>query len=296
VIIHIPVSRVVCLSTTHCAFINLLGKSSSIKGMSGIDYVYNDDIRYLIQKEEIIEIGSENQIDYERIIALNPDVVFAYGIDNSSIASYQKLSEIGIPVVFVGDFLESHPLGRTEWLKFFSCFYNQLDFANEYFDSVSTNYENISKEIKSMNLEKPNVLVSLPWKGTWWIPGGKSFFAQLINDAGGSYILKNDTSSESVPMTIEEIFNLSKGIKIWLNPNSYNQKRQILEADSRLKDFSPYLNARIFNNNKRTSNYGGNDFWESGIIHPDIILQDLRKIFNPEQTPEYNLFYYKELQ
>jgi iron complex transport system substrate-binding protein len=56
------------------------------------------------------------------------------------------------------------------------------------------------------------------------------------------------------------------------------------------------LNARIFNNNKRTSNYGGNDFWESGIIHPDIILQDLRKIFNPEQTPEYNLFYYKELQ
>ena len=295
IIIHIPVMNVVCLSSTHSAFISQLGKTQSIKGVSGTDYLYNDEIRTLIKNNKITDIGYDNQVNIEKIISLNPDVVFAFGIDNSNMASYQKLTEIGIPIVFVGDFLETNPLGRTEWIKFFACFYDNLDYATEYFDSVEGNYNLIKESISKNEQEKEKILVNLPWKGTWWIPGGNSYFANFIKDAGGTYFLSDNSSQESIPLSIEEVYADAADCKIWLNTNSAENKRQIIKIDSRLADFKP-INHRIFNNNKRINKYGGNDFYESGILHPDIILKDLNFIIKNKKDSDHELYYYKEIK
>ncbi len=295
IIINIPVSKVVCLSTTHCAFISQLDKINTIKGISSPEYIYNDNIRNMILNNEITDIGFENQINYEKIISLNPDVVFAFGVDNAGFASFQKLIDIGIPVVFIEDFTESTPLGRTEWIKFFACFYDKLDYATEYFDSVESNYNNIVNDIEKANLRKPEVLVSLPWKGTWWVPGGNSYFANFVKDAGAKYVFDNNNNTESVPLNIEEVFTQAQTAEFWLHPNDAMDKRSILSVDSRIKDFTPYNKAEIYNNNLLKNRYGGNDFWESGILHPDIILQDLRQIFYTDSLSTRNLYYYQKL-
>ncbi len=296
VIIHIPVTKVVCLSTTHCAFISKLDRISTIQGISSPEYVYDDKIRDMILNGDITDIGFESQINYEKIISMNPDVVFAFGVDNAGVASFQKLTDIGIPVVFVGDFTEATPLGRTEWLKFFACFYDRLDYATEYFDSVEKNYNTIKEDIAKLNKKKPKVMVSLPWKGTWWVPGGNSFFANFISDAGGEYIFSNNDSDESVSMTIEEVFAQAKDAEFWFHPNNADDKRSIIEVDSRLTDFTPFKQAEIYNNNKRQNPYGGNDFWESGILHPDLILKDLQQIMFPDSLNNADLYYYKKLE
>jgi iron complex transport system substrate-binding protein len=294
-IINIPVSRVVCLSTTHCAFISQLDKISTIKGISGLDYVYNDQLRDLIRRDEISETGYDNQVNLEKIISLNPDVVFAYGIDNNSISMFQKLSEIGIPVVYVGDFVENSPIGRTEWIKFFACFYDNFDYSCEFFDSVDNRYQTIKKTINDKKLTSPEILFNLPWKGTWWVPGNDSYLANFIKDAGGSYLMAQKNNSESVPLTVEEVFANSQNADIWLNPNQIKRKNEILEIESRLSEFKPYKECRIYNNNKRINKYGGNDFYESGIIHPDIILYDLGIIFHKIDSID-NLHYYQEIK
>jgi iron complex transport system substrate-binding protein len=296
VIIHIPVTKVVCLSTTHCAFISKLDRISTIQGISSPEYVYDDKIRDMILNGDITDIGFESQINYEKIISMNPDVVFAFGVDNAGVASFQKLTDIGIPVVFVGDFTEATPLGRTEWIKFFACFYDRLDYATEYFDSVEKNYNTIKEDIAKLNKKKPKVMVSLPWKGTWWVPGGNSFFANFISDAGGEYIFSNNESDESISLTIEEVFAQAKDAEFWFHPNNADNKRSIVEVDSRLTDFAPFKHAEIYNNNKRQNRYGGNDFWESGIIHPDLILKDLQQIMFPESLSNTDLYYYKKLE
>lgn len=293
-IIHIPVSRVICLSTTHCAFISVLERISSIKGISSPEYVYDDGIQKMIANGEIYDVGYDNQINYEKIISLNPDVVFAFGVDNSSAANFQKLSDAGIPVIFVNDFTESTPLGRTEWIKFFGCFYDKLDFANEYFDSVETKYNSIKNNIPDV-ATKPKVLVSLPWKGTWWVPGGNSYFSNFIKDAGADYIFADNDKTESISLSIEEVFSSASSADFWLHPNNADSRKDILSVDNRMNKFIPFENAHIYNNNKRKSRSGGNDFWESGIIHPDIILNDLKSIFYPDSTSKQNLFYYKKL-
>ncbi|MDL2262610.1 ABC transporter substrate-binding protein [Bacteroidales bacterium OttesenSCG-928-I21] len=294
--IKIPIKKAVCLSTTHCAFISVLDKLETIKGISGANSIYNEKIIELILENKIIDVGYDKQLNYEKIISLNPDVIFAFGVDNNSISAYQKLNDIGIPIIYINDFLESKPLGRTEWIKFFACFYDKLDNAVEYFDSIETNYNALLTEKKYNNeLAKPQILVGLPWKGTWWIPGGNSFLANYISDAGGEYIYKNNTKTESVPCTIEEIFLTAKNADIWLHPNAFVEKKQILQLDERLKNFLPYNNCRIFNNNKRISKTGGNDYWESGVVNPDIILKDLQLIFYPNNNITDSLHYYSEL-
>ena len=287
--IKIPIQSAVCFSTTHTAFISQLGEASSITGISGTKYVCDSVVSSMIADGKIYEIGYDKQLDMERIISLKPDVVFAYGIDNESISGFQKLEKIGIPVVIVDDYLEPKPMGRTEWIKFFGCFYDKLEMAENYFDSVENKYN----EIKSLPVENsPKVLVSLPWKGTWWVPGGNSFFANFIKEAGGQYVFDNE-STESLPYSLEQVFWLASDAEVWLNTNEKTKRSQILDVDSRLENLEPYKNARIYNNNKITSEYGGSDFWESGIVHPDVILLDLHKIFTSDDA---DLHYYMRLE
>lgn len=286
--ITIPIRSAVCFSTTYSAFISQLGEMSTISGISGTKYVCDSSVAALIEDGKIAEIGYDRQLDMERIIALKPDVVFAYGVDNEAMSAFQKLEKIGICVVVVDDYTESKPLGRTEWIKFFGCFYDKLEYATHYFDSVENRYLEIKNEEKTAN---PKVLVSLPWKGTWWVPGGDSFFANFVKDAGGRYVFDND-ETESMPYSIEQVFAQASQAEIWLHPNEKTKREQILDVDSRLANFEPYSTARIYNNNKVCSSYGGSDFWESGIVHPDIILRDLHNIFSGNDE---NLHYYLKL-
>lgn len=296
-VINIPVRKIVCLSTTHCAFISTLGEENTIKGIGGTNYVYDFKIRSLINRKEIQDVGYDNQLNLEKILSINPDVVFAFGIDNAGISSFQKLIDVGIPVVFVGDFKEKYPLGRTEWIKLFGCFFNKYQPAVHYFDSVESNYNNKINSIKTkLETQKPRVLVGLPWLGTWWVPGGDSFFAKFIKDAGGDYIFSDNSLTESIPKTIEEIFSQAKNVDIWLNPGSYNSKRSMLDADKRIQDFPAFTNSEIYNNNNRVNNFGGNDFWESGVVQPDRVLNDLILIFSRKENIEDDLYYYKRIE
>lgn len=91
------------------------------------------------------------------------------------------------------------------------------------------------------------------------------------------------------------MFAKAKNISFWLNPNNVNTKTEILSIDNRLEFFEPYKTAKIYNNNLKENQAGGNDFWESGILHPDIILLDLKTIFHQDSTNIHNLYYYKQI-
>jgi iron complex transport system substrate-binding protein len=102
--------------------------------------------------------------------------------------------------------------------------------------------------------------------------------------------------NESIPKTIEEIFSQVKNVDIWLNPGPYNSKHSMLYADKRIQEFPAFSSSKIYNNNKRVNNFGGNDFWESGVVQPDRVLNDLIIIFSQNENIENDLYYYKLLE
>jgi len=292
--IKIPIERAVCMSTSHIAFFEALNETDKICGISGANLVYSKNIIEKLRNGNIQDIGYGDYLNYENLIMLNPDVVFAYGIDRQSLLPFEKLNEAGIPVVLVGDYLENTALGRLEWIKFFACFLDIVDYSEMFFDSVANNY-NILTEQVAKSTATPNVLVGLPWRGTWYVPGGDSFLSNMIDDAGGNYIFNNNHSHESLPYSIEHVFNSAQNIDIWIHLNNCKTKNEILQNDTRFDLFKPLLNSLIYNNNKKLNTQSANDYWESGVVHPDIVLKDLISIFHPDLFINYNTVYYSKI-
>ncbi|MBI9053122.1 MAG: ABC transporter substrate-binding protein [Bacteroidales bacterium] len=295
IVIETPVERVVCLSTTHIAFIDILNETQTVYGVSGKDYINNPKVRDRIEKNEVLDVGFDNSLNYELIAGLNPDLVITYGI-GSQVAGYnQKLNDLGIKTIICAEYLENHPLGKLEWVKFLASFYNKEDQANQYFENIETEYNNLLEVVNS-SIEKPKVLFGLPWKDSWYVPGGQSYLAKMVEDAGGEYIWKENESRESTPYDIESMFVLASKADVWLNTGSVNSKEDILKIDTRFKNFEPFNKSEIFNNNNRINKYGGNDYWETGLVEPQLVLKDMIQIFHPELLSDHKLVYYKHIE
>ncbi len=293
-VIRTPVEKVICLSTTHVAFIDVLNKTESIVGVSGTDYINNKKVRKNIENNLVPDVGYDSNLNYELIACINPDLVITYGVGGEIAGYNQRLKDLGINAVMNAEYLEDHPLGKLEWIKFIAAFYNMESEADLYFDAIEKKYNALLDIVKGVN-KKPKVLIGLPYKDSWYVPGGKSFLAKMVEDAGGEYIWKENDSRESQPFNIESIFIKASEAKIWLNTGSVNNKRDILKIDERFEDFKPYNESLIYNNNLRMNQFGGNDYWETGLVQPNIVLKDMIKIFHPELLKNHQLVYYKQI-
>jgi len=294
-VIQIPVKRVICMSTTHVAMIDALGESDAIVGISGSDYISNPVLSSRLEAGEVKDVGADQTLNYELILSLHPDLIIAYGITAEVNGMVDRLEGLGIPVILNGDYLEVQPLGKTEWIRFLASFFERDIEADSTFRSVASAYEQYKKLIRD-NDQKPSVMTGLPWKDNWYIPGGKSFAAAYIRDAGGNYLWEDLDSREAVPIDLEAIFARAASADLWINCGAARSLAEITETDKRLSRFEPVGTGRVFNNNARISPAGGNDFWESGVMAPHLILADLISIFHPEVLPDHELVYYTMLK
>jgi len=293
-IIKTPVQRIIVFSSTHVGFIAALGKSRGIVGVSGKDFINDSTVRSSLGNKQCLDIGFAPNIDFESILLLRPDVVFLYGLDPSVISLVKRLEESGIKSVLVSEFLETHPLGKAEWIKFFATFFELEQAGDSLFDKVEVNYLDMKNSVASINL-KPAVMVGLPWKDTWYMSGGKSFAARFIEDAGGDYLWKENENTDFIPLDLESVFQKALQADFWINTGSAESKAAVYSVDQRFQHVPAFKNGMLFNNNKRVNVSGGNDFWESGAVRPDLVLSDLIKIFHPGLLSDTALFYYQKL-
>lgn len=293
-IITTPVRSAVIMSTTFIPFFDTLGSISSIKGASSTKFIYNSDLQKRVEAGRVKDIGFDGSINYELLVELDPQVVFLFGVQSGIVQLMNKLQEIGIKAVICADYLEPHPLGRAEWLKFFAPFFQQQQLADSIFAGIAEKYVHLSDSASRFKVQ-PSVMLGLPWKDTWYVAGGNSFAARFIDDAGGKYIFADENHAEAKPYDIESVFAKALQAEIWLNPGIAASREAILEHDSRFNKLRSMQNRQIYNNNKRIGPGGGNDYWESGILYPDLILKDLIRIFHDPEVDNGSLHYYSKI-
>ena len=293
--IRTPVKRAIALSTTHVAMIEQLGSAESIVGLSGTDFIYSSAIRARIESGTVKDVGYGQGLDFETIVRLKPDVLFLYGVEGNVMTTLEKLTVLGIPAVFCGEYLETHPLGKAEWIRFFSLFYDKEEQSEHFFRQIDSAYNALS-DLASGVLPKPVVLNGLPWKDTWYMAGGKSFAAQLMKDAGGDYLWSDHPSAQAVPLDLESVYMRAVNADIWINPGAAGSLTDILLLDERLGDLEVVKKGHVFNNNARSSAAGGNDYWESGTVRPDLVLADLIGVFHPDLLTDHRFVYYRQLK
>ncbi len=135
----------------------------------------------------------------------------------------------------------------------------------------------------------------MPWNGAWHVPGGNSFVASFFKDAGANYLWKDNKEQGSYSKSKEVILDEAFETEFWLNLNSYSTIDAVVAYDDKFKNFAALKNNKLFNNNKRLNVKGGNDYWESGVVNPNIVLKDLIEIFHPEIL-DHELYYYSKLE
>jgi iron complex transport system substrate-binding protein len=294
-VMEVPLKRVICMSTTHIAMMEKLGNLDRIVGISGCQYVISTTVREAIEQKKIRDIGYDSGLNYELATIMQPDAIFVYGTQGDNAASTKKMTELGLPTIYIYEYLENNPLGKTEWLVAMGEFFDQRLKAEEIFTSIANNYNNI-KQIIHDGIKQPKVMLNSPWRDTWFVPGNRSYIVQLLTDAGADYICKGFDSYQSRAISTEQAYVLCQNADFWLCPSEATSIDYLVSTNSRFANIPAVLNNRVFNNNRITTPMGGSDFWESGTINPDLILKDLIHILHPDLLPEHKLYYFHQLK
>ena len=293
--IKTPISKVASMSSIYTSMLIKLGVDKTIIAIDNIDYYTNISIQQAVKQKRILELSKVPNLDIEQTIALNPDLIFTFGMGNPANDIDKKIIQANIPVAVSLDHLEETPLARAEWIKFFACFFNKENLADSLFKITEKNYLEL-KKLTINKTNKPTVLTEIKYSDTWYVPGGKSYVANLLKDAGASYFWENEKQTGSIPLPFEAVYAKAKDCDIWLNLFQINTKKELLSYDERYGLFNAFKANKIYNNNKIQNSKGYSNFWESGIINPDEILADLITIVSPDLSPNHKLLFYKQIE
>ena len=309
-----PLRRLIVMSTSHVGFLSAIGGDQAIVGVSGSEYVCDSSVARRIEEGAVADVGFDASPDYERILALKPDLLLAYSVSPVKSRFLSKVESLGIKTFIVNEHLERHPLARAAYVRLFGALTGNMPAADSVLRVVSENYDRLRDSVRvspkakgarnqgngSGNDNRRRILVNIPYKDQWFIPGQENYLSHLFEDAGGEILGAEAGSSISGQISIERAYALSKEADLWMNVGWCLTENQLLSVNPLFGDFLGNIKANasargfdennvVWNDNKRLNAKGGNDFWESGVVRPDLLLRDLVGIFsgNSTATSEY---------
>jgi len=294
-VIHTPIKTMVVLASSHIGLAEFAGVADRIAGLGNFHYVSSPTVREGIRLGRVKQVGIDGGTNNELVIAMHPSVMITSTNPDAAFGQYKTISDAGIPVVPDAEWLETTPLGRAEWVKLIGALTDKEDEVGKKFDSVARAYQALAA-IGSGATTKPSVVVDMPWKGTWYTPAGESYRAQLLRDAGASYHWSDTKGIGSLALNIEAVIPVALKADYWLDAGSVNSRKDMEAKDPRFAGFHAFQTDSIYNFNKRVNDIGSNDYWESGLVNPQLVLADLIRILHPGLLPADTLYYYKQLK
>jgi iron complex transport system substrate-binding protein len=293
-VVQVPISSIVCTSTTHIPLLDYLGETKSLKGFPTLDYVSSLPMRKRIDAGEVAELGVDKGINLERLAVLKPDLVMGYTM-TGDYGQFRKMEDLGIPVVLNAEYLEKHPLGRAEWIKFMALFFGKDQVADSVFNAIEQEY--LETQITAAGTSpQPTVMSGIVYGDAWFLPGGRNYAARLLEDAGCDYLWAEDSTNGYLRIGFEKIFEKAHDADLWIGTGSYADLKSLRNADERYMQFKPFKTGSVYTNDARHGAKGGSEFLELGYLRPDLILKDLVKIAHPELLPEHQLYFHKKLE
>ena len=291
IIVRVPIASVSCLSTTHIPYLKILGQIDKISGIGNPDLVLDSMLLEQIRKEWTMGITTSGQVDIEKILESNTNILMAYPFDKMALEGIEKFD---IPVVYVGEYLENSVLARAEWIKFFALFFNKEKIANEFFSKIEQEYMAAKSRINSIaDKSNPTVFFGSFYQDVWFAPGGESLIPGLLNDAGAKYLFNEDQSMQNLTLDNEVILDKIPQIKFWgqiIASYSAPVNSDFMAGDQRFLTTAENAGTKFYYVNSKQSDYFG-----QANIEPDILLKDLGNIFYPGLFANHQFVYFHPL-
>jgi len=291
-VLHGEARRIVCMSSTQVAMLDALGAADRVVGVSGFDYITTPSVA--ANRDKVGDVGFDGNVNYELLLGLEPDLVLLYGV-NAASGMESRLRELGIPFAYIGEYLEESPLGKAEWLVAVAELAGEREAGETLFRAIPERYEALREQAAAAAGPQPKVMINTPYGDSWFMASTRSYLARLIADAGGDYIYRRNTSNRSLPIDLEEAYLLTAEADVWLNVGNIPTLRELRTRYPKFADVRCVRQGAVYNCDRRITPAGGNDYWESGVVRPDLVLRDLIRIFHPELVSE-DFYYYRQVE
>jgi iron complex transport system substrate-binding protein len=285
-----PVTSLYSGSTTHLPNLVALDRLDVLTGVASKSLISEKEVLDRVAQPGVVEYAAAGTVDAEAVVAGKPGVVITAGTDDPA---YAVISAAGIPVLANAEWLETDPLGRAEWIKYFAALTGTEAQAAEYFDAVEQRYTALADKVASA--EPVQVVPGQPYQGTWYVPGGQSFNSHLIADAGGTTAWADDPSTGSVSTDLESVLAKAGKAPVWLASTTWTTKAEALAEEPRFAEFAAFQSGSVWNAAKDVTAEGGNNYYELGIARPDLVLGDLVAILHPDLMPGHDFAFYLQL-
>jgi iron complex transport system substrate-binding protein len=297
--IEVPASGLVAMSTTILPHMTELGLLDQLTGLDSFLYVSSPEVRALIDAGELIEVGSGSGVNVELLLEAEPDIVMTFGFDPASDA-HPVLIEAGIFTALNAEWREATPLGRAEWIKYTSLFYNVEAEAEAAYGEIVAAYNDARELAASIPEDQRPLVLWNTFSGfseAWSIPGAETYVGRLIEDAGGVIALGEEAGDSSALLSFEAVYEGALDADVWVtNAFGVVTLDDLLAQDSRYADFGAIETGNIWNNDLDVNENFGNNYFELGVTNPHLILQDLLAIFHPELLPDHEFSFFRQMQ
>lgn len=300
-IVRTPLESNVVFTAPHCQLMYELGCKNAITGVCDKDYINIPDIKERVKLSDgkastsdtdkvIIDCGSSMQPDMERIIALKPEGLLISPFENSG--GYGKLDKLHIPIIETADYMETSPLGRAEWMKFYGLLFKSEERSDSLFSSIEKEYMTLKAEAAKLP-QGLSILTERKMGSVWYVPGGKSTMGILLKDANAKYIFADDTHSGSLAYGPERI--LSKGTQVDVWAFKYFGGKALSKNDL-LAEYEGYKVLKAFNSNSIYQvDTSTQPYFELTSFHPEILLREFIILAHPKATQFGKLRFYQYL-
>jgi iron complex transport system substrate-binding protein len=289
-VIQVPLTRALVYSSVHCGLLQELGALDKVKGVCDLQYMRIPAVLEGCRNGSVTDAGSSMNPDIEKVIDMHPDAILLSPYQNSG--GYGRIEKLNVPILECADYMETSALGRAEWVRFYGLLFGKEQEADSLFAEVERKYLSLRNRVKDIS-PKPIVITELKTGGTWYVPGGNSTMAKVYADAGARYIFSDIPQSGSASLAFEAVFDRGQHADFWLI--KYNQQTDKTYRELK-NDYAPYANFDAFRNRRV---YGCNtsriSFYEEVPFHPELLLEDLVKVFHPEVLKDYAPRYFTNL-
>ena len=298
--VRTPVENSAVFTSPHCQLLYELGCGQAIRGVCDLDYINIPDVKKRAasagnhgSSSAIADCGSSMAPDIERIIALKPEAILVSPFENSG--GYGKLDKLHIPLIEVADYMETSPLGRAEWMKFYGMLFEKSDAkdskagifqskADSLFAKIEKEYLNLKAAAKKLPAGL-SVLTERKTGSVWYVPGGQSTIGILLKDANARYIFSEDQHSGSLAMSPEQILAKAKNIDVWAfkyfggKPLSQSQ---LLQEYAGYKSLAAFGSSRIYQVDTSREPY-----FEITSFHPEVLLREFILLSHPADNARF---------
>ena len=315
--VRTPVEKSAVFIAPHCQLMYEMGCQQAIRGVCDLDYINIPDVKKraasagnaaagkasagkvsagnAAARNSIVDCGSSMAPDIERIIALKPEAILLSPFENSG--GYGKLDKLHVPIIEAADYMESSPLGRAEWMKFYGMLFKKDGNAPKTALAASCEpkadslFAKIEKEYLKLKAEVAgypkglSILTERKTGNVWYVPGGQSTIGILLKDANARYIFSEDQHSGSLAMSPEQILAKAKNIDVWAfkyfggKPLS---RSQLLQEYAGYKSLAAFGSSRIYQVDTSREPY-----FEITSFHPEVLLREFILLSHPADNARF---------